>query len=286
MKKITNIALCIFFLAGFSSCLKDNTIIGPDSPGAVKHVIEFLNPATITSNIGTSVPLYVVSYDLKPSAELEVMVSYSGGGGAPSDITVKVVVDNAAIDIVNEQEELDLIPLPNSVYTASSMDVVIPKGQKTGSIKFALKPDQFDLGEAYALGLKIVSVSGTDAPLSGNFYRMVINIGAKNQYDGVYNYRSAKDQSLNGGANQNGAELTTTGANTVSTHLVNTYSNITRYAIDPVTNKVTVTDSGGIGAATTDPSSNWDPVKKILYVKWNTSNRKFEETYTRIGDRG
>ena len=114
---------------------------------------------------------------------------------------------------------------------------------------------------------------------------MVINIGAKNEYDGLYNYKSSPTQSLNPGANQNDAELTTTGAYTVSTNLVNTYSNITRYAIDPVTNKVTVTDSGNIGDATTDPSSNWDPVNKVLYVKWNTSNRQFEETYTRIGDR-
>ena len=286
MKKIINVAFSVLFLASLSSCLKDDTIIGPESPGAVKHVIEFLNPGVITSNVATTVPLYVISYDVTPTAELEVLVSYSGGGGAPNDIKVKVELDTAAISMVNDQEDLDLIPMPTSVYTATSFDVTIPKGKKTASIKFSLKPDQFDLGESYALGLKITNVTGTDAILSGNFYRIVMNIGAKNPYDGLYNYKSAANQSLNAGANQNDAELITTGANTVRTYLVNTYSNQVTYTIDPVTFKATVTNSGNIGTPITDPASNWDPVNKVLYIKWTAGSRRFEETYTRIGKRG
>jgi hypothetical protein len=186
MKRIINIVVYFFFLAGLSSCLKDKTMIGPDSPGAVKHVVEFLNPAVISSSSLDKTPLYVMSYDITPSAELNIQVSYSGGGGAPNDIHVKVALDANAIKAANDEQEADMIALPSTLYTVSSLDVVIPKGEKTATLKFTLTPDKFDLSKAYALALKIESVTGTNAPISGNFGLIVVSVGAKNKWDGIY----------------------------------------------------------------------------------------------------
>lgn len=174
------------FLAGFSSCLKDETIIGPDSPNAVQHVVEFLNPAVISSSTTDKTPLYVLSYDISPSAELAIQVSYSGAGTAPNDILVKIALDNDAIDSANDEQDAEMEPLPADMYSISSMDITIPKGQKVGTTKITLAPDKFDLAKDYALGLKIVSVTGTNAPISGNFGLIVLNIGAKNKWDAIY----------------------------------------------------------------------------------------------------
>ena len=285
MKNILKLSMSFLLVAGFSSCLKDKTIIGPDSPGAIKHIIEFKNPAPIASGNDLSMPTYVLSYDLGPTVDLDLEVSYSGGGGAPNDINVKVALDESAIDLANEEQDEEYAPLSPSAYSIPSFDVVIPKGQKTGTFKVKLSPDNFDLSAAYALGFKIATVTGTDVPLSGNFSRMVLVIGAKNKLDGIYNYKSASNQSLNAGANADGARLITSGAYSVTTNLVNMYSNQVTYSFDPVTNEVTVANSGGIGAAITDPSSKFDPVTRTVYVKWKTSNRQFEETYTYIGPR-
>lgn len=285
MKNILKISIGFLLVAGLSSCLKDKTIIGPDSPGAIKHIIEFKNPNNIASKKDLTMPTYVMSYDIGPSADMDILVSYSGGGGAPNDIMVKVALDESAIDLANEEQDEEFIPLPTSAYSIASLDVVIPKGEKTGTLKVVLAPDKFDLTKAFALGFKIVSVTGTNVPVSGNFGAIVLNIGAKNKWDGIYNYKSGSNQSLNAGANADGAKLVTAGANSVTTNLVNMYSNQVTYSFDPVTNAVTVANSGGIGDAITDPSSKFDPATRTVYVKWKTSNRQFEETYTYIGPR-
>jgi hypothetical protein len=186
MKRTLNIVICFFFLAAFSSCLKDHTIIGPDSPGAVKHVVEFLNPAVISSSTGNPTPLYVFSYDVVPSAKLTIQVSYSGGEVAPNDIHVKVTTDSNGVKASNVEQKATRIPLPDSLYSTSSMDIVIPKGQKIGTLTITISPNKFDLTKSYALGLKIVSVSGTTAPISGNFGLIVVAVGAKNKWDGLY----------------------------------------------------------------------------------------------------
>ena len=108
--------------------MKDKTIIGPESPGAINHVIEFLNPAVIASGTTDKTPLYVKAYDVVPTGELNIQVSYSGPGVAPNDINVKVTLDDAAIEAVNDEQDLEMIPLPTNMYDISSLDVKIPKG--------------------------------------------------------------------------------------------------------------------------------------------------------------
>ena len=284
MKKIIKITLLLFIVAGLSSCLKDNAIISPDAPGSVRNVVEFKNPARPASGLANSQPYYVFSYEIAPIVQMVIPINFAGADVAPNDIKVTIALDQVALDSANSQQKTSLGIMPESFYSVPSWEVTIKKGQRIANLVFDIKVDQFVLA-AYALPLKIVSVVGTKAPISGNYGSIVASVGLKNALDGIYNYKSASDQSLNAGADQDGAKLVTVGANTVSTNLVNTYSNITIYSFDPVTHSVTVENSGGIGDAITDPSSNYDPVTRTIYIKWKTSNRKFEETYTYIGPR-
>ena len=317
MKKIKNIALGVLLLSGFSSCLKDNTIISPDAPGAVKHIVEFLNPVPPVSGTQDSIPLYVVSYDVSPAAELEVKVSYSGGGGAPGDIHVKVAIDNAALLTVNRAQGLDLSPIPQSVYTVNTLDVLIPNGQKTGSIIFSLKPDKFDFGYSYGIGLKIVSVTGTNAPISGNFGTIVINVGAKNKLDGLYkvtgtmvDYTSASLTGLYPAT----YELITQSASSVAMfdptyfgnyiHLIRSGANVSGYGsfspqffFDNAGNITKVENAYGQPAGN-GRSAKMDPtgvnkidangnfkVKYFMLQPGTTIRTTFDETFTRIGAR-
>lgn len=317
MKNILKLSIGFFLVAGLSSCLKDSTIIGPDSPGAVKHIVEFLNPSTISSGKDMTVPTYVKSYDIAPSAELELTVSYSGGGGAPQDINVKISLDNAAIDIANDEQDLGLTPLPQSLFSISSMDVKIPKGQKTGSFKITLKPDQFDFSEDYALGFKIESVSGTDAPISGNFGKIVVLIGAKNKLDGTYKVTGSMvdltSSTLTGFYPANYELITQTGSSVATydptyygdyIHLIRSGTAVSGYGsfspqffFDDAGNITKIVNAYG-QPASNGRSAEIDPtgvnkidadgnfkVKYFMLQPGTTIRSTFDETWTRTGSR-
>ena len=295
MKNKLLIFLSLVTTLALTSCLKDTSIVGPDAPGAIKNVIEFQNPSFIESGPTSKFPMYVMSYEIVPSAQLTLEVNYAGVNAAPQDIAVKVKLDNSIVDQYNKQYENneDYEPfehLPTNVYSVGATDVVIKKGERTAKIVIDLKPEMFDFDHAYALGFAIESAStGT---ISENFGKIVLNIGAKNPWDGLYSYRTSATTSLVPNANKVDVPLITVSANRVKTNLLYTYSNMIHYIIDPATNKVTVFDvfssSGApnsIGVPITDPISAYDPVNKVIHVKWTAGSRSFEEWYTYTGPR-
>lgn len=288
MKKIIKFAALGLIITGFSSCLKSTDLIGPDSPGATKNVIEFQNINKISSPISSTYPLYIESFAVGPTGVATLVVNYAGADVAPQDIAVKVALDDAAITKYNTENETEYTPLPAALYSLTSLDVVIPKGKRTASITINVKPNMFDFAESYALGFKISSAS--TGVISGNFGTVIIAIGAKNVYDGVYQLTTSAATSLQPNKNVE-VELITQSATTVSLSpgLLGTYSNAVSYTIDPVTLGVTVTAALGAGAATPpDPRSKWDPVKKTLTVFWAQaapSTRIFEEVFTYKGSR-
>lgn len=283
MKKNIIKSLVLFFaVTTLSSCLKDDRLVLDPEKGV--NVIEFGNTSSV-SVAGSTVPLYVNSFALGQDATLQIPISYSGPEAtAPQDITVTVsVLGEETTDAYNEEQDDHLEVMDPSTYTIPSTTVVIPKGQRRAFLTVNVKPDLFDLTVKYGLPLKISSVSfGT---ISGNFGTAIYSIGAKNRLDGLYNYKTSATTSLKAGANDNNVPLTTSGPNTVTANLVNTYANIVTYSVDPVTNKATVTNSGGIGDPITDPASNFNPETRVLYVKWTAGSRQFEETYTYTGVR-
>jgi len=308
MKKIINIFLLGLITVGFSSCLKDKSLIQPDAEGAIPNLIEFQNVGAITSGTSSNYPVYARTFNAGPTGTLDIVVNYAGVNNAPNDINVTVAVDptiltkyNAKIvadaraaaivlgqnpDVAEANVAGDLYEILDPLnYSVGSLNLVIPAGQRTATLKVTVKPDLFDFDKNSALAFKIVSVSGSSVPISGNFGNIIVKTMAKNKYDGIYNYKTSATTSLRANVNDNNAELETVGKNTVTGALVNGYSNMVVYSIDPVTNKVTVTNSGGIGTPVTDPASNYNPTTKVLYVKWVAAARSFEETYTYLGMR-
>ncbi|MBB2150089.1 DUF1735 domain-containing protein [Pedobacter gandavensis] len=305
MKKILNIFLVGILVTGLSSCLKDKTMIGPDSPGAIKNVIEFANIGEIKSNVSSIYPVYAQSYPVTAPGKLTVTVNYAGVDNAPSDINVVVALDpsilttyNAknvkdaraqAIELGQDPDEAEaevdqIAPLKPDSYTLGNLNLVIPKGQRTASFDVALKPNLFTFDQTYALPFKISSSSL--GVVSGNFGNIIVKISGRNRLDGVYNLKTSAATSLRPGLNENGAKLATSGANSVSYPLLNYYTgNIVTVSVDPVTNVATVTDSSLGVPAIMDPASKYDPATKVLYLKWKAGSRSFEETYTYTGPR-
>ncbi|MBE8713121.1 DUF1735 domain-containing protein [Sphingobacterium hungaricum] len=181
-KFIYNILLLIPIL--FSSCLKDDVLIGPDAPGAITNIIEFKNPAIISSSTTSRIPLYLLSFDTSPSETMVLELNYAGSEVAPEDIHLTLAIDNSLIDIVNEDNDRELAPLDASVYDIPTFDVVIKKGERIGLFTIELFTDQFDYDHDYALGFSIVSSS--IGAISGNFGKIVVGISPKNIFDGLY----------------------------------------------------------------------------------------------------
>jgi hypothetical protein len=184
MKKYFLKTLSLFLAAAsLTSCLKDDSMVLNPENGT--NVIEFGNTTDIAVH-GSAIPLYIHSYDISATpVTLNIPISYSGPEAvAPQDITVKVALDETAIAAYNDEQHTEYEMIDASVYTLSSTDVVIPKGQRKGTLTVTFKTNQFDLAKQYALPLKLSSAS--TGVISGNFGTAVYAVGAKNQYDGTY----------------------------------------------------------------------------------------------------
>lgn len=271
-------------VATLSSCLKDDRLVLDPEKGT--NVIEFVNPAQI-NHVGSTTALYVMSYPVSSTLQvIPLEVSYSGpADGAPEDIVVNLAVGGQAIiDQYNNEQGESYTLMPTSWYSLGVTSVTIPKGQKRASFNVSINTSLFDLTKPYVVPLTISSVSS--GTISTNFSKILINFGAKNAVDGLYNYKTSATTSLVANANFNNVPLVTAGPNTVRTNLLDTYSNIITYNIDFTTNKATVVSVvSSIGTPITDPVSNWNPATKVLYVKWTAGARQFEETYTYTGVR-
>ena len=289
MKKIIYKTLALLFATvALTSCLKDDsTVLDPSKAGS--NIVEFQNPTDIAVH-GSTTPAYLLTYPISTTpTPITITVSYSGVElSAPKDITVTVgLTSQAVIDQYNTENGTAIQMMPSSWYTLSGTSVVIPKGQKTATFTLNVNTSLIDLSKAYAVPLKLVS---SNATVSGNFGTALFQVGAKNAYDGLYNYKTSAITSLVPNANKNNIALVTTGANSVALKpgLLATYSNAVTYTIDPVTNGVTVTASLGAGAETPpDPRSKWNPATKTLTVFWKQSggSRTFEEVFTYQGVR-
>lgn len=186
MKKFINKTLALFFATlTLTSCLKDDSVVLNPDKGT--NVIEFANTTDIAVH-GSSIPVYVHSYEITAEETLPVTVSYSGPAtGAPEDITVNVAVGgDAPIATYNAEQKTNYILMPSDKYTMTTTSVVIPKGQTKATFNVKFKPNTFDLSKNYVLPLKITSVSS--GTISANFSTILLAVGAKNKYDGVYTY--------------------------------------------------------------------------------------------------
>lgn len=286
MKKYFKIASFVMIGSMLSSCLKDDSLVLDPSKGT--NVIEFENTAEISVH-GSSIPLYVHSYPISATpTTLTVTVNYSGpASGAPEDIKVKVALgDVASITKYNTEQNTSFILLDPTAYSLGNLDLTIAKGQKKASFDVKFNTDKFDLTKATVLPLKIVSASS--GTVSGNFNVILLNVGAKNAYDGIFTYTTSANTSLVPNKNST-TELITVNATTVrmAPGLLDTYSNAVSYTVDPLTNAVTVT-CPSLGVQTPqDTRSKWDPATKTMTVFWKQGNggRTFEEKFVYLRSR-
>lgn len=301
MKSIFRSILILLVMTGMFSCLKDNTVIGPDSPGAIRNVIEFKNPARPSSGPLVGQPVYDFSFDAAPSMELVLPINFAGADVAPNDIKVTVALDQAALDSANRQGNYGIDMLPESMYSVSSWEVTIPKGQRIADLKLDIKTDKFEK-VSYGIGLRITKVVGTNAPISGNFGAIVIKINAKNKYDGIYSIKghsfNVGNPALTGLWGPVERVFATTSANSVQwtgtvpwagggSNLPAGYEPLIK--IDPVTNKITIS-SKIVGMVQTDNYDHrYDPATKTIYFQFTygagPTSRLFTDTATFVRKR-
>lgn len=206
------------------------------------------------------------------------LVNLLSDEAATQDVHVTLEADPTLITAYNTNNNPDLIPLPTAAYTISTLVVTIPKGQRTGTLKLVIPSASttLDITKGYALGFKIKSIQEPDVRIAQNFSSILVGIAIKNQFDGVY---SLKGYSLRAGdaaktGNFSGAEIGLITAGVAS----NTFSKLQIWAdgtgvsigeptltVDAVTNKVTVTSSGG-AANLPGYDSRYDPATKTYFV--------------------
>ncbi|WP_412466681.1 DUF1735 domain-containing protein [Pedobacter sp. KLB.chiD] len=274
-----------------SSCLKNkfDTI----NPSGSPSVVEFKNPVPPSSETpeGSLYTVFPVAYEVGASVEATYTVQLTGPDPAPQDVSVNIGVKSAAVAELNADKSVissyvPYVELPASLYTITTPTVTIPSGQRTATVKVTYKTANFDFSKKYALPISITS--SNYAGVSKNFGTVLLNVSAKNAYDGVYTYTTSANTSLVPNANKT-VSLITVNATTVSLSpgLLGTYTNEVTYTVDPSTNKVTVA-CPSLGVQTPqDTRSNWNPATKVMTVFWKQGNggRTFEETFTYKGVR-
>jgi len=180
MKRIFHNILILSTIVLLSSCLKDETIIGPESPNSAGAIIEFDNPDYIaTGSLTASVKLarYVVTVTKGTASELHLRVNYSGTGKpAPNDVTVGLGIDPAALTLHNTQASRSFTLMPAAWYSLPA-SVVIPSGQAGKDFIVPVNTSNYATGTTYALPLVITSA--TSGTISGNFGAIIVQVVAE-----------------------------------------------------------------------------------------------------------
>jgi len=153
------------------------------------------------SNVGTLVELPLEAYNgldqLIPEAlpiqttpqTVSLVVNVAAPKALSSNLTVTLAIDQAALDAYNHANGLDTgsntpytIP-PANAYSIPNLKVTIPAGQHTANLNISVITSNLDPSGAYVIPLTIVDGGGQKI---SNYKTALLNIQAKNQYDGIY----------------------------------------------------------------------------------------------------
>jgi hypothetical protein len=153
------------------------------------------------SNVGTLVELPLEAYNglnaLIPEAlpilttpqTIPVVVNIASPKPLSTAITVTLAIDQAALTAYNHANGLDTggntpyTLLPANTYTISSLTVTIPAGQRTGTVNVMVNTSLVDPSGAFVLPLSITDGGGQKI---SNYKTVLLNVQAKNKYDGTY----------------------------------------------------------------------------------------------------
>lgn len=318
MKKITYFKLAFLSLstvAMLSSCLKDNSHY-VDFAGA-KPLVEF--PAA--TGVGPAGGLFqAAAFSIQSAATpLNVLVNIAAPHTLSTATTVKISIDQAALDAYNTANKTSFVLLPPADYS-STLTATIPGGQNQANVVININTSLIDPSQAYVLPLTITDGGGQQI---SNYKTLLYNVQVKNKYDGVYTVTGSFTDTANPaivGSYPNTVSLVTQGANTVAyadstganlayKHLiysggVSSYGEFAPvFNFDPGTNKITSVvnlygqpspsrarsarlDVSGVNAYTGTPGTTGSSfqVKYVLVQKGN-DRTFFNETFTYVGAR-
>ncbi|MNX25583.1 BT_3987 domain-containing protein [Pedobacter ghigonis] len=288
-----------------SSCLKNK--FDQMNPDNSPSVVEFANPSAPASETpgGSAFTVFPVSYAVGAAVEATYVVQLSGANPASQDITVNIGVNPAAVAQLNAEKSIvasyvPYVVLPSTLYTISTPVVTIPAGQRKATVKVVYKTTDFSFTTKYALPISITSTSFGSA--SSNFGTVLLNVTAKNQWDGVYAMQTGSvitrytapgvpaNDALSGNISSNSdLTLTTINGTTVEIGNLKWAGNASGVAgidnlqivIDPATNLVTMKSLGTPNLRNTPGKDNkYDPATKTftLNFDWNQTTTPREAT--------
>lgn len=179
MKKYSAFILPVFLAFFLSSCLKDENY--DDHVYGIKGVedvrlVEF-----------PEAPSIVLSFDASSEDTTFSLANVHLNSAAPAsqDISITLKLDQGVLDAYNDANGTDYSIPPASIYSFDNITVTIPKGSRDGYLKITTKTEA--LGQApYAFAFSIESISNPDLVQSLNYKTMVVVVGVKNKYDGIY----------------------------------------------------------------------------------------------------
>lgn len=289
MKNILNILTAFVLVTGFSSCLKDDTIIGPNSPGAIKNVIEFANVGSIKSPATAPFAVYI-PFTLDPTSaesEFEAVINYAGAETAPQDIVVNLAVDPTILTTYNGKvADAAYALLAVGTYTFPET-VTIPAGQRQAKFKIKVNPNKFNTIQENALPLKITSASVGN--ISGNFGSVIFSMPLKSVWEGTYhvyinNNYGTLDANI-GTFDEADVALETVGPNKLQVQYIGrTYSGNVQYqfnADNTGISSVRAFNGATVYVTSIQSVDVIDPVNGIFELHWTFAGRGIVERWVR-----
>jgi hypothetical protein len=230
-----------------------------------------------------------------------VYINLESGLPAPADIKITIAINDAVIGRYNANPDLsDIDTLNHGLFNLPTLSLTIPKGQRNVEIPINVpNTTTLNLAKSYGIGLTITSVDGGYI-IASNLKDLLISFSLKNKYDGKYSWKGyalrLNDPGLTGNFTGVSCELATTGPNSVIMDQLLLWGDgqsgigigVVTFNVNPATNKVTFSSSGG---ATNLPGydSRWDDPSKTFYlgITWGAgpTARQSIDTMTRTGPR-
>jgi hypothetical protein len=323
MKKLLLTSMFFSALAlGLTGCLKDK--------GFEDHEYGINDPDNSPVGIGfpeaqNAINNRSIDAISTPQTLSDPTIVLFGAEPAKEDIHITLVANPALVTAYNTANGTSLVALPAAQYSQPTLQVVIPKGQRTGQLKLTFaNAGAIDPTKLYAFGYTISSIQEAGYTIASNYKNFLLAVAIKNKYDGRYRVTGTFVDLTNAAFTSvlpNEVQLITSGPTSVTAYRVINGALLPAYLFsnagagtyygnfgavfnfNGTTNKlVSVTNfygqpsSNGRSAAI-DPSGDAEgknqffpadhsiKAKYFLLQPGSTVRSKFDETYTYLGPR-
>jgi hypothetical protein len=273
--------VAITCMVGLSSCLK-NKNEQPDF-SSTTPLIELPVNSPTGDGSPNSIP---VSLTLSETpSDFKYYINYAAAEANPTDLKINLTLDTTLItryNIAHPDPKDKIILLPAAAYN-TTFTATIPAGQRKMEIPVTFR--SILLSPAFNYGLPVTITDGAGVTISKNFGSMIIRVGVKNIYDGVYSMKGyvVRQDDTGGlmGYIKAGVttDLVTDGVN--SNGFTQYWANgggiagidQTTLSVDPVTNKVKVFSKANSALVNLPGYDNrYDPATKTFYLSFYWGN--------------